>query len=221
MRKFLSLVVLSVVALLGSCSSDSSNSEEKELRTLLNNEWEAVSSSYASYDLGLSQEQINNFIEKGIVEIDIEAEKYLLGDDSLLYDKDEFFFGMNKKGGLYFWGNEIESKIHTRFTFYYACAQQKEKKFTGSFNNHVEPASKMDLYVHKVDENTIKILLLRVASYGYSSSRCKLYVFKKIGAWNESTNLKSILEKYDYPSYYIELLGGENYERDVAQGKCQ
>ena len=205
MKKILSLVLLSVVALLGSCSSDSSNNEEKELRTLLNNEWEVVSSSSLQYFEGkLNEDDLN----------------YLFNDAKLWSEDEEndFIFGMNKKGGLYYYNYSKEGKII--FPFYYICTKQTGNKFTGIANSLSEPVEELDLHVRKVDDNTMKIVFFTVKS-GEEHRLGYVHVLRKQRAWNESTNLKSILEKYDYPSHVIEVMGGENYERDVAQGRCQ
>ena len=220
MNKLWILWGLGILGLFSSCKSDDVMSkDEYELRTLLNHEWEAIEALDGIFDL-----------EK--LEYPVTAEKidslFDLKTRSLEYVSDKISLGMNKKGGFYafsgkhfppFYGSQHGSII-------YFCSTQEKNRFSGKFyevSAYGEPeAYDGEIYIRKIDENTIKVLILK---HGEDDNRrfmdYGVYVLNKKGAWNESTSIKGILESYNAEAQFIEFIGGEHFERDVAQGRCK
>ncbi|MGS4345611.1 hypothetical protein ACKUSY_08475 [Myroides odoratus] len=76
------------------------------------------------------------------------------------------------------------------------------------------------MHIRKINEKTIKVLILKHKVDGNRRFvDYDVYVLNKKGAWKEETSVKSILESYGVHDDYIEFIGGEHFERDVAQGR--
>lgn len=209
MKQIFSIGLLALVSLFSSCSSDSDpfTQEERELRSLLNNEWEVV--QYL--------EKMNSYPDQ-VIDI-----QYLLVDQ-LLYQTNnkgaEMILGMNKKGGFYYWVGRDETSLLEHF--YYMCTTQEGNKFTGTFNTMESNPYEAEIHVHKIDTNTIRVLFLATYERNEQTfTTYEIFLLNKKNAWNETTSLSSLLKKYNYFTDFIELMGGENYERDIAQGGCQ
>ncbi|MGG5505970.1 MULTISPECIES: hypothetical protein [unclassified Myroides] len=219
MRRVFGVLVIAISSLLSSCSSDSDSSkftaEERELRTLLNHEWEATDAYQGlTYELPLSEEYIAdllNFdwsVQTGVV------------DHSIVV-------GMNKKGGFYFIDEKIrkENGGEPLQDLFYSCTSQQGNKFTGVFSGMSVKGAYREFYVRKVDENTMNLVIVykEVERDNYAYGYCSVYAFKKIGAWDEQTTFRKIFQRYRYYDNMLDkmILAEENYERDLAQGSCQ
>lgn len=225
MRNFIYVVLMIVVASIMGCSSDSdsSTSEEKELRTLLNNEWEAIEWEKR----GLYERKNSDRGPLTKEEIDT-----LLDESWLMPFSDPYtvILGMNKKGEIYYLLKHDEKNYPIEnpiIDFLYVATKQKDNVFTGCFNYLTEPdkeIEKRSFYIRKIDENTIKVTFIYAESnrrpehteYFYST-----FLMKKKGSWDESITVKKLLERYNFEPNFIEMMGGDRYEKEVAERNCQ
>lgn len=220
MKEYCIVLVLCVLCLCSGCKSDDAMSQnEYELRTLLNHEWEATEiNSYYTEPLVL---------ESSITTEEIE-ELFNIKTMPITYSTEKMTLGMNKKGGFY---ALKQTQYSSSFEYgpksiFYSCTTQEGNKFSGRINDVSflgEPkAYDGEVHMRKIDTNTIKVLILYyqvVNSKWYINFN--VYVLNKKGAWNEKTSVKSLLERYNVDAQFIEFIGGEHFERDVAQGRCK
>ncbi|MBB1138777.1 hypothetical protein [Myroides sp. WP-1] len=218
MRAVFNVLFIGVIGFLSSCSSDSDSSkftaEERELRTMLNNEWEASSFTDLMFELPLLQENINWIL-------DYEGRIPMRGKDRSIV------IGMNKKGGFYLIDENtrkgyVGEPLHDLL---YCCTFQQGNKFTGMFSGMSQKEIFQEFYVRKIDENTMILFLVKVKDedgrlpYGYGI----VYMLKKKGIWEEKTTFRKIFQRYRYYDNMLDkmIMAEENYERDVTQGGCQ
>lgn len=219
MQKYFSVILFAMIALLVSCNSDSDSDtftkEEKELRALLNNEWSIVESGrfYAE-----------DFFDNQMYPVSENQIEEMFGITTYPFNRveseTEYLLGMNRKGGFYsIYGTSDRRSL---YDFGYACLSQKGNKFTGYFNGITTNNQIKDMYIRKVDDDTLKLLVVYPIDFSaYVVADVNLYVLKKRGAWDESFSVKKIFEMFDYPPENIKLWDLENYERDKGQGRCQ
>lgn len=213
MKKLLSIVVLALLAVCISCTSDSSTDsltqEEKEAKQLMNNTWKVVGHAYSF--IGNSNE---NPMAVASIEEAFSIETYSL-EPSM-----KKLFGMNKKGEVYSWlGYEKGGGI---LDFSYSCTSQKGKKFSGYFNGVSSNNRLTDIYVRQIDEDKVKIVI----SYDIDAVdsvivRMETMLLQKVSPWDESITIKKIFENLGYSANHIEELDLQNYERDHGQGTCK
>lgn len=210
MKKHISLILLGLVTFFGSCSSDSETvtNEEKEYRALMNNEWELIAERTIVY-------------EEAVVSIHLELLEECF--NAQLYPIDQmthYRLGMSKKGGFYSWTTYDGASSFTNFC--YACMSQVGNKFTGYVNGIEANDELTDMYIRKVDEHTIKLLLVTEQDLGFSKiAIVKCMLLNKIGNWDEDFSVVKIFEMFNYSAEDIESWDLKNYERDKAQGRCQ
>ncbi len=224
MRSVCTAFVLVLVGLLGSCSSDSDSntftSEERELRTLLNNEWVAVKESkYLPFELPMSEDFIPNLLESDLF------------INTGIYNR-SIVAGMNKQGGFYlideYAGIDADRESLTReplLDLLYSCTTQQGNKFTGTFTGMSVKGATWEFYVRKADENTMHLVIIHVkeSTQSYPMGLYSAYIFKKQGPWEEKTTFRKIFQRYRYYDPFIDqmIMAEENYERDVARGGCR
>ncbi|STZ69004.1 hypothetical protein [Myroides odoratus] len=220
MKKCWIVLVLCVLFVFSGCKSDDDLSKDsKELRTLLNHEWEAT-------------EIINHYIIGNRLKYPFTTEKMeeLFNTETYSIENyiHKFKMGMNKKGGFYYVEEikNVNTNLYDKINVMYMCTTQEEDRIFGKLNyipNNGQPISyEADLYVRKIDENTIKLLMINHGEDPANKDMTfALFVLNKKGAWNENTAVQSILESFGIDRQYIEFIGGEHFERDVAQGRCK
>lgn len=224
MRSVCTAFVLVISGLLSSCSSDSNSSsftsEERELRTLLNNEWVAVKESkYIPFELPMSEDFIPNLLESELVV-------------NTGINNRSIVAGMNKQGGFYlideYTGKGPRGEEYTSeplLELLYSCTTQHGNKFTGTFTGMSVKGTTWEFYVRKADENTMHLVIVHVkeSTQRYPTGLCSAYIFKKKGPWDETTTFRKIFQRYRYYDAFLDrmIMAEENYERDVARGGCQ
>lgn len=225
MKKLLyMLVVTSVLGLVIGCNSDSDSltSEETEIKELLNNEWEAIEWSqyemHVSYtpDIPLTTEEIELIMDRS--DVAPFREPYVIS------------LGLNKKGELYYIHKHAQQEYpidNPVIDLLYVATTQKDNVFTGCFNYLTEPDKSVrngSFYIRKMDENTIKVMFTlaeRTNGKGEISYSYRVLVMKKKGMWDEHTTVKKLLERYNFEPNFIEMMGGDHYEKEVAVKNCQ
>ncbi|WP_353102620.1 hypothetical protein [Myroides odoratus] len=220
MKKCWFVLVLCVLFVFSGCKSDDVMSKDAYgLRVLLNNEWESIEAANGIFELvkleyPITEKKINSLFELKTVPLKYVYEKISLG--------------MNKKGGFYTFSEKLYPSNYEfqPGSVIYFCLTQKENRFSGKFNEvpvFGEPfAYEGEMHIRKIDEKTIKVLIVK---HQVDDNRrfmdYDLYVLNKKGGWKEETSVKSLLEDFNADAQFIELIGGEHFERDVAQGRCK
>lgn len=220
MKKYCIVLVVGILGLFSSCKSDDTMSKDNyELKTLLNHEWESI-------------EAVNGIFELVKLEYPITEKKidslFELKTMPLKYVYEKISLGMNKKGGFYTFSEKLYPPNYgfQPGSVIYFCSTQEKNRFSGKFNEvpvFGQPfAYEGEMHIRKIDEKTIKVLIVK---HRVDDNRrfmdYDVYVLNKKGDWKEETSVKSLLEDFNADAQFIEFIGGEHFERDVAQGRCK
>ena len=215
MKVYTKIVLLCVVLIFGSCSSDSGtdsfSKEERALRKLLNNEWEVVES-------GTSIQDFEDF--SGYPLKKEESDLFFDIKTHPLHSTIQTFVGMNKRGAFYLWSGTKDYK--SLLDFAYSCTKQDGNRFSGKFDGITTSDRSTDLYGRQVDDKTMKLVLYYPEDLGgYSVAKIEVMLLKRKGSWNERFSVKNIFEMFNYSKADIEDFGILDFERNHGGGDCQ
>lgn len=201
-----SLLLLTLV----NCQSDDANTEEAEVIQYLKNEWMATEQGVGGGDLSSLRE-----VEASDVKFrPMEENSYLK-------------IGMNKDNIFYFIHaiKPEENRDAMPIEIKFGCMQYADPIFSGKFYSQIKlgEQEQQPFIVKIIDQHAIMVVFavkLRHDIAEQPTYKFAYYKFKKIGAWDENTNYRSIFKGFGFPEEWLDEMIGDNFEKEISGGAC-
>lgn len=201
-----SLLLLALV----NCQSDEANSEEAQAIQYLKNEWIATEQGFGGGEFS------------SLSKVDESDVKFRPMDESS-YLK----IGMNRDNIFYFIhaikpeGDKSAMPVEIKF----GCLQYSDPIFSGMFYSQIKLAEEdqQPFMVKIFDQQTIMVVFAKKLSHeipGHANYKFSYYKFKKIGAWDENTNYRSIFKGFGFSEEWLDEIIGYNLEKEISGGAC-